>query len=480
MRRSWASLASFVALSIAALPGTAETLTFGNVLQRVVERDASLEVARLQLDRAREEVARAEGQLAWALNGQGGYGRDLSLFGIPTEKADVALGAEKLLSFGPRVGVTGSYSREDSAVSISPLLPNPSNNLRADVYWRQPLARGVSNASYNEGRHIAEAGVESADADRVAAFDGIARRTADVYFSAAFTHARLVNAGEAVQRAERFRDYVQKNLRLGIAEEKDRLQADAQLQARRAERDAVQLAWIQQRTTLNRLLERGWDAELRPVLPVEAGALPEASAFREASAQHNPEITRLNAQLQQAEAVIARNRDTARDQFDAVLSVGGRKNYGDSASGDIDTSETAASLRLEYRGTAGRSIADAELNQAFLQKTIVQRQLAAAQTDLDYRAHGLLAELASAAQAHAQARERVTAERAKVDEAARRYRTGRSNTAELIQFENDARAAELLADQQAVELARRLAEMEVLRGSLWNELGTLTANGGRP
>ena len=88
----------------------------------------------------------------------------------------------------PRIGVNGSFSREDSSASISPLLPNPSNNARADVFWRQPLARGVSNADYNEGRAIAEAGVESAAADRVATFDAIARRTADVYFSAAFVY----------------------------------------------------------------------------------------------------------------------------------------------------------------------------------------------------------------------------------------------------------------------------------------------------
>jgi len=467
-------------LSAGAMPLSAETLTFNEVLRRVVESDASLEVAKLRVERAREEIARAEGQLAWMLSGQGGVGRDLSLFGIPTEKADAAIGADKRLSFGPRIGVTGSYTREDSDATISPLLPNPANNIRADVFWRQPLARGVNNADYQQGRNIAEAGVESAGADRVATFDSVARRTADVYFTAAYTHARLANAVQAVERAERFREYVRNNLRLGIAEEKDRLQAEAQLAARRAERDAVQLIWTQQRTTLNRLLEHAWDAEHRPLLPPEPSSLPEAAMIQQAAAQHSPEIIRLEAQRRLAESVIARNRDAARDQLDAVLSVGSRQYSGDTPIGSVDTSQTAGSLRLEYRGTLGHSVQDAELNQAFLDRTIVQRQLASAHTDLEYRVHGLRAELDGALQACDQARRRVVAERAKVDEATRRYRRGRSNTAELIQFENDARAAELLADQQTVELARRLAELDVLRGDLWVEIGQPHAGQVRP
>lgn len=469
MRGSVLLLVTGAGLGLATVAG-AETLTYGNVLQRVITRDATLDVARLQLERARVEVDRIESQLAWTLNGQAGRSHDLSTFGIPSDRSDASLSLEKRLSFGPRVGASGSYVYEDAEATISPLFPNPSTTTRADVFWRQPLARGFGNADYRQGRAQAEAGIAVARADRIAVFDQLARRTADVYYTAAFTHARLASAGEAVVRSERLKDYVLRNVRLGVAEEKDRLQAEAVLSARRAERDAVQLAWVQHRTTLNRLLERDWNAELTPVLPASA-ELPPVDALQAEAERHSPELMRYAAQERQADAVIGYSRDRARDQLDAVLTLGQRNISGDTTGGPVEINEPAASLRFEYRATLGRSAADADLSQAYTQRAIAQRQLAAARTDLDYRIQGLRAELDSARSAFEQAQARVQAERAKMDEASLRYRRGRSDTAQLIQFENDLRAAELVADQQAAELARREAELEILRGALWEQLG---------
>lgn len=468
------ALASLLAL---ALPATAETLTYAEFLKRVLARDASFDVAGLQLERTRAELAKAESQLNWMLSGQGGVGRDLSLFGSFSDRADISLGADRRLSFGPQIGVSAGYAREDSASSLSPLIPNPSNTRRADVFWRQPLARGFGNPAYREGRVIAETSVEAADADRVVTFDGVARRAADIFFSAAFTHVRLRNAVEAIARAERLREYVRRNQQLGIAEEKDRLQAEAQLAARRAEHEALLLIWTQQRTSLNRLLEQAWDAEFSPAL--SAGSqreLPPVESLYSESEQHSPQRLRAEARARQAEAVIHRNRDVARDQFDAILSLGSRQLSGDVAGGSVDNSDTVGSLRFEYRGVLGQSGADAELNQAVLDRSIAQRQLEAVRTDLRYTVAGLAAEVATAQDAHTQARQRLASERAKVDEATARYRSGRSDTAQLIQFENDALLAELLAEQQAIELARRLVEIDVLRGSLWKEHGMTTTN----
>jgi len=478
MRGTALILVTGAGLGLATAAG-AETLTYGNVLQRVIARDASLDVARLQLERARVEVDRIESQLAWTLNGQAGRSHDLSAFGIPSDRSDASLSLEKRLSFGSRVGASGSYVYEDAEGTISPLFANPSTTTRADVFWRQPLARGFGNADYREGRAQAEAGIAAARADRIAVFDQLARRTADVYYTAAFTHARLASAGEAIVRSERLKEYVLRNVRLGVAEEKDRLQAEAVLSARRAERDAVQLAWVQHRTTLNRLLERDWNAELVPVLPASA-ELPPVDALQAEAERHSPELMRYAAQERQADAVIGYSRDRARDQFDAVLSLGRRNISGDTIAppGSVDISEPAASLRLEYRATLGRSAADADLSQAYTQRAIAQRQLAAVRTDLEYRIQGLRAELDSARSAFVQAQARVQAERAKMDEASVRYRRGRSDTAQLVQFENDLRAAELVADQQAAELARRQVELDILRGALWEQLGVPA--GGNP
>lgn len=465
---------------IAAAPVPADILTYSEFLRRITQLDASYEIAGLQLERAREEIARAESQLGWALSGQGGVGRDLSSFGTTSDRADATLSVERRLAFGPLVGAGAGYTRDDSTTSFSPLIPNPSRTARADVYWRQPLARGSGNPAYREGRTIAEFAVQAADADRTAAFDQLARRAADVFYSAAFTHARLRNATEATARAERLRGYVQRNQRLGIAEEKDRLQAEAQLAARTAEHQALVLAWTQQRTSLNRLLERGWDAELQPVLAAGSEReIPPTDTLQTEVMAHSPQLATLAARVRQAEAVIGRQRDSTRDQLDAVLSIGLRDFTGDVPGGQVDNSETVGSLRFEYRRNLGRSLADAELNQAFLDRTIALRQQEAARTDLRYAVTGLSAEISQARNAHERARARLVSEQAKLAEALGRYRAGRSDTAQLIQFENDALLAELLAEQQGIEAARRLSELEVLRGSYWNEVGRLN-QGARP
>lgn len=483
--RRWRRLFGYAgALGLAlaiALPATADTLTYAEFLRRVIARDASFEVAGLQLERTREELAKAESQLNWTLSGQGGVGRDLSLFGTITDRADASLSADRRLSFGPQIGVSAGITRDDSATTLSPLIPNPSNTTRADVFWRQPLARGFGNPAYREGRAIAETSVQAAAADRVAAFDQLARRAADIFFAAAYTHVRLRNAAQAIARAERLKSYVQRNQRLGVAEEKDRLQAEAQLAARRAEHDALLVVWTQQRTSLNRLLEHAWDANLNPSLSANSRhELPAVESLYTESEQHSPQRSNLEARVRQAEAVIGRSRDSTRDQLDAVLSLGSRQLSGDIAGGSVDNTDTVGSLRFEYRGVLGQSGADAELNQAVLDRSIAQRQLESVRTDLRYTVSGLAAEVTRAQAAYAQARQRLESERAKVEEATARYRTGRSDTAQLIQFENDALLAELLAEQQAIELARRLVEIDVLRGALWSEHGLKTTPGEPP
>ena len=479
-RAAWCCALALLAAAVSA-PLAAESLTYNDMLGRVVDLDASLDVARFQLERAREEIAKVETQLAWTLGAQGGAGRDLSGFGLLTDRRDLSVSADKRMSFGTQLGVGAGYQRDDSVTTISPLLPNPSEITRGDISLRQPLARGFGNPAYQEGRVIAEADTAVAGADQTATFDQVARRTAEVFYSAAFTFARLRNAEAAIVRAERLQEYVRNNQRLGIAEEKDRLQSEAQLMAARADRDALVVAWTQQRTTLNRLMVRAWDAPIEPVLaPLAAPDLPDPEVLQTQAAQHSPDLARLQARVRRAESVIERGRDAARDQFDALLSVGNRNVAGQTgAFGSVDTSETVGSVRLEYRGVAGQSTADVELNQAMLDRSIALRQLESARLDVQYTVSGLRAQVDVAQAAYEQAQARMKAERAKVDEATARYRTGRSDTQQLIQFENDARLAELLADQQAIELARRIVELETVRGQYWTELAPRVTTGER-
>lgn len=453
-------------------PAWGESLTLSQVLQRTLERDASLRIAGMQLERARLETERVESQLGWTLGGAGGVAHDVNTFGVPVERADVGASLERRLSSGSTVGVGAGVVHEDAETALIPSLPNPSQTTRLDLNYRLPLAQGSDNTEYREGLVSAEAGSDAARADWEASRDQLVRRAAELFYAAALTRARLHNSEEAIGRAERFQQYIARNLRLGVSEEKDRLQADAQLRARLAEHRALGVTWENQRTALNRLMERPWDSEWRPLVP-ESVAVPDLELRTlEAQAQEqSAELRRERARLRIAEAALARSREAGRDKADLVFSVGNRGQYGDVAGGgSVSESERVAGLRFEYRAALDRRGADAVVTQAYLDRAIAQQRIDSVQTELRYTVARLAAEIGTAAAALDQARARKSAELAKLDDAQRRYRQGRIDTAQVIQFENDYEAATLALEQQLIELARRRTELEIVRGTLWGEV----------
>lgn len=468
MRRALVAIA--LSLCVAA-PCAAEPLTLSQVLQRVMDRDASLRIARMQVERAEQERYRVESQLGWVLSGEGGVARDVSQFGTPVERADAGASVERRLQSGSTVGAGAGVTREDSETTFSPLIPNPSQTTRFDLRYRLPLARGADNAEYHEGLEIADAGVELARADWDASRDQLAQRAVELFYSAALTQVRIRNAIEATERAERFKDYIARNARLGVAEAKDRLQAEAQLRARIAEHRSLNVAWQNQRTALNRLMERDWDREWEPVISQPPYTLSaDLPALEMQAAANSPDLLRERARLRIAEATLERNRESGRDKADLVFSVGNRNIEGDVVGGTMDNSERVAALRFEYRAALDRRGADADVTQAYIDRAIAQQRIDSAQTELRYAVARLAAEIESATLALEEARERRAAERAKLDEALVRYRRGRTDTAQIIQFENDYEAAVLALEQQTIELARRRAELDIVRGHLWNSI----------
>jgi outer membrane protein TolC len=240
------------------------------------------------------------------------------------------------------------------------------------------------------------------------------------------------------------------------------------------------VAWENQRTALNRLMERSWDSEWQPLV-VEPAAMPgmDLRALETEAQDNSADLRRDRARLRIAEAALARSRDAGRDKADVVFSVGNRTVDGDLAGGgSINESERVAALRFEYRAALDRRGADADVTQAYLDRSIAQQRIDSVQTELRYTVARLTAEIATADAALAQARERKSAEQAKLDDAQRRYRQGRIDTAQVIQFENDYEAATLAVEQQTIELARRRTELDLLRGTLWRELALPAGPGG--
>ncbi|HEX7043205.1 MAG TPA: TolC family protein [Burkholderiales bacterium] len=466
------AVAAALSAAILAAPAGAEPLTFTQVLQRAVDNDAALRIARLELERARLEAVRVESTLGWVASGQTGFAHDLNLFGIPSDRLSASGNLERRLQSGASVGFGLGVAHEDSAVAVVPMLPNPMQSVNVDARYRVPLAQGADNVEYRQGLVSAEASVEAALAEWGAARDALARQAAELYFDAALTHARLQNARAAIERAERLRAFVLRNIRLGVLEEKDRLQAEAQLRARRTEQRALQALWESQRIALNRLMERDWDSAFEPrVEPPPTEVAFDLAALEAQALEHSPDLRREQARLRLANATIERVRDAIRDRLDLVFSLGGRHVRGDTAAfGSVSETEGVAAVQLEYRAALDRRGAEAELAQAYLARDVARRRYDTFRTNLRYDVARTVAEIEALAAALAQAQARRDAEQRKLEEATRRYRTGRADTAELIQFENDYEAAALAVAQQAIELAHRRAELARLSGALWADI----------
>lgn len=463
-RLAWLSILLVVAVS----PARGEALTYAQVLQRVVDRDASLQIARMELERARLETPRVESQLGWIANGQAGVARDVNSFGSPVDRADVGAGVERRLESGSSLGFNLGVAREESETVIFPFLPNPSTTVKADANYRLPLAQGSDNVGYRQGLETAAASIDAAEAEWGAARNALAQQVAESFYAAALTYARLRNAEEAIERAERLKRFVSQNVRLGVSEEKDRLQAEAQLRARLTEQRTLRATWENQRIALNRLMEREWSSEWQPFVEEQSGANPfDISIVEKEALAASADLRREQARVRVAESTIARRRDATRDKFDMVFSLGNRTQTGDLPGGQYANSEPVAGLRMEYRAALDSRGTDAELTQAMIERDIARRRLATSETTLRYAVARLVSEIEALGAALQQARERKDAELRKLDEATRRHRTGRATTSELIQFENDYEAAALAVEQQTIELSRRHRELDRLRG-VWD------------
>jgi outer membrane protein TolC len=463
---------SLAVLGCATLPAHADSLSFAQALQRVVERDPTLRISQMQAQRARHDVTRAESELGWRLDAQGGSARDVSQSGTPLDRTDANASIGRQLGSGGTIGLGGDLLREDHEFPLAGQ-PNPFQSTGVDLSYRLPLAQGAGGVGYKQGLLGAEAAADAANADFDASRDALARRVADLYFNAALTRARIVAADEAIARAERFKSYIARNAGLGLAERKDRLQAEAQFLARSADHRTLVIAWENQRTALNRLMEQPWNDEWRPALG-EPPLLPpgDQPLFETEALARSAELRREQARLRVAETTLERARDQGRDRTDLVFSVGNRKFSGDlpAPAGSVSESQNVGGVRFEYSAALDNRGADAGVSQAYLDRSIAQQRIAAIESELRYTVKSLAAEIHTASEALQQARARQEVEREKLDEATRRHRQGRADTAQVIQFENDYEAAILAAEQQAIDLARRRVELELLRGTLWSAI----------
>ena len=471
--RTTVKLALLCLLAAASLSSVqAETLSADQVLQRVVDHYPSLKTAALQVQRARQESLKVESQLGWQLGGQAGISRDVSLFGTATDKLNASGNMSRKLDSGASLSFGAALGREDAETSFSPLLPNPATTTSLDLNYRQPLQQGAGNPSYQQGLLSADAALAIADAGKFNLYDQIATQVFELYYAASATRVRIDNLHKAIKRTRRLHNYIKDRASLGVSEDKDLLQVVAQLRSREAELQGLEVIWQQQKISLNRLMGREWDAAIltRVNSDIQLPQQDFAELFQQVQ-QHDPQLKNIRGQLQLADAAIATRRDARKNNLDLVLFLGNRTSSGDSqAGGSIDNSEVVGGVRLEFNEGVDKSGVDAELYQAQLDRSIALQNQLQVMEDLKYDLSSLLAEIKVARAALKAYRESVNSENRKLNEAEQRFRTGRTDTDQLIQFEAELANAELAYELQRIELARRDRKLALLRGSLWDDI----------
>ncbi|MFW2371482.1 MAG: TolC family protein [Gammaproteobacteria bacterium] len=464
-----AVVTAIITMSLA-INAQAEKLTLEQVLQKVVDHYPSFKVAAIQLERARQETKKVESQLGWQLGSQAGYNRDMSLFGIFSDNLSLSGNLDRQLTSGDRISISAAISQDDAENSFGSL-PNPSTSTDLDLNYRMPLAKGSDNPDYSQGLELAAAGVVLAEAQKQAQYDQMASQIIELHLAAAATRVRLENVQQSIQRSLRLQAYIKDRYKLGVAEETDLLQVDAQLRSFQAEHRSLEMAWQQQLISMNRLMGRPWDESFEPVITTQAMDIDvKIDQMLEQVNQHSPALKSSLGRLQQADSVITSSRDARKDQMDLVMFIGQKSLSGDVIAGDFDESGTVGGVRLEFAHGMDKSGFDAAIYQAQLDRNAALEEQKQALEDLQYELSSLLAEIGAGKTALAAFRKSVSSEQAKLNEAIERYRSGRTDTDQLILFESQLAGAELALELQRIELARRYNKLGLLRGLLWSDV----------
>ena len=444
-----------------------KALKLDDVVNKILNQYPSIKVARSAVEQARQEFSKIESQLGWVFSAQSSISRDISSFYIPRERFDAGVNFSSINKSGSSIELSGNYSYEKSDTSIIPSLVNPSERTNLDLNYRIPLAQGEDNPAYSEGLELAKASYERVLADRINQTDVLIGQTANLFYDAAATIARIDDANASIKRSLRLLRYVEKNKSLGLVEKKDFLDANALYMNRIAERDNLLVIWSRQRSELNRLIGFKSNIELTPEIKLVKKNLDRNNILARVY-KVSPALRFQYALLKQARSEISLAVDAKRDQLDLILSIGARNTSGDTVVGSISEDEWAGGARLEYQFSFDQRGFDADLYQKVLQKESAEQEINRIKTEINYDVDSLMEQIQRSETSIKSIKKRLAIEKEKVIEAFERYKTGRSNTDELINNENSLFTSSLLYKTRKIELSRMYSELDLMLGELWD------------
>ena len=444
-------------------------LTIYQVMQRVLDRYPSLKIAEMEVLQAEQQKYQIESSLGWMLNSSAGVTHDLTALGTPSDRMDVTGSVARKLKSGSTVSLSGGYRYEDSSLSFNPALPNPAHTTRLDLNYRIPLSQGENNPLYTEGLVTAESANDIAKANLLLTRITLAEKVKDLFYASAVTQARIKNTQQAIVRSRKLEDYIGKNVKLGLSEQKDILQVTAQTNSKLSELSTIRIQWKQQQYSLNRLMLEEGGVSIRPLLTTFNNNYELQDLINLTSSSH-PVIKISEAKLTIAESKINSARDDKKDSFDLVMSVGSRTSDGKSKTATVSEKDWAGSVNLEYKHLFDDKGVSSKYKQAQLERNIALQNIQKANNDIRYTVSGLVSEIEEAKLAVKSAYKKLNSESLKLKEAEHRYRNGRADTAQLIQFQNEYSFAELSYQNQQIDLNNRITALQIFSGRFWKNL----------
>ena len=447
-------------------------LTIYQVMQRVVDRYPSLKISELEIARAAEQKQQIESSLGWVLNSAAGIRHDLTGFGTPSDRFDISSSITRKLDSGATLSLNGSYRYEDSTFTIGSL-PNPSNTTRLDLNYRLPLGQGKGNPIYSEGITSSDAGYDLAKANHLLTRITLTEKVKNLFYAAASVEVQLNNARQAVQRAKKLEEYISRNVELGLSENKDFLQVQAQVHSKLADLSAIKLKWVQQQSSLNRLMLEESNKRIKPkLISTSTNKYNDVLKLIAVTQENHPAVKVSFANLKIAESKILSARDSKKDNLDLVVSVGSRTTDGKNSSGTVSELDWAGAVSIEYKHLFDNKGLSSKYKQAQLQKSIALQNIEKTKDDIRYTVSGLVSEIKAARKAVMTSKQKLKSESLKLKEAEYLFRNGRADTAQLIQFQNEYSFAQLAYQNQRVDLNNRIIALQIFTGQFWDEMNS--------
>ena len=446
----------------------AETTNFSQLLQSVIDHYPAIKTAYFQVAKAQQDSIKINGQLGWQLGAQTGYAKEVSMFGSPVDQMTLGGSLGRKLESGDSISFSASLAYEDAETAFAGL-PDPSTSSSLKFEYTKPLAKGAGNIDYSLSLNNAKAGVDIKIAEQRILLDKMAEQVIELYLAAINTRQRIENTHSSIKRTEKLSRFISDRLKLGIVEDKDQLQTDAQLQSQKAQLTALQLAWTQQVIAINRLTGKEWNYQLNLHTPSikhnQSDAVDNQISLVK---KHSPDLMQINSLISITENKITLQRQNKKDNLDLKFFIGNKTSSGDTQpSGSVSNSDLVAGVQLEFKQTLDKSADNAALFQAQLERGLQLQNKKQLLENLHYDLASILAESNAVNNSIQAYKKSKIAEYKKLKDAEKRYKSGRIDIDQLLQFENQLSATELTLNLQKMELQKRLLKLTLLKGEIW-------------